>query len=80
MQVELSKSELDLIIIALKGFVDDNALYVENIIKEISEEELKNLEHLNLLTESLVMRLEKALENKKQKKERKWKFQTYITK
>lgn len=71
MQVELSKSELDLIIIALKGFVDDNALYVENIIKEISEEELKNLEHLNLLTESLVMRLEKALENKKQKKERK---------
>ena len=71
MQVELSKSELDLIIIALKGFVDDNELYVENIRKEISEEELKNLEHLNLLTEHLVMKLENCFATNTKKKEKK---------
>lgn len=58
MQIELSKSELDLIVIALKGFIDDNELYAENVRHEIPDKDLKNLESLNLLTEQLILRLE----------------------
>ena len=57
MLVDLNKSELDLIVIALKGFIDDNELYAENIAKEMSDKDLENLSNLNMFTEHLIARL-----------------------
>ena len=64
MQIDVSKSELDLIIIALKGFIDDNELYAENVRHEMPDKDLKNLESLNLLTEQLIDRLESSAAKK----------------
>lgn len=65
MRVDLSKSELDLIVIALKGFIDDNELYAENIAKEMSDKDLENLSNLNMLTEHLIARLDASLLSEK---------------
>ena len=61
MQVDLSRSELDLIVIALKVFIDDNELYAENIAKELSNKDLENLSNLNMLTDQLIARLDASL-------------------
>lgn len=62
MKVNLSEQEIDIIIVALKGFVDDNNLYAEQISARLSSDDVNKLEQLNSKAELLVVKLDNLLD------------------
>lgn len=58
MLIELSEQDVDLIVLALKGFVDDNVLYADQISSRMTKEQVRSIERLNKQAELLILNLD----------------------
>lgn len=59
----LTKREIDIIILALNGFIDDNILYQEQILPSLKKEDIISINKLNQQAKELINKLDNENNN-----------------
>lgn len=59
----LTKREIDIIILALNGFIDDNILYQEQILPSLKKEDIISITKLNQQAKELIKKLDNENNN-----------------